>query len=232
LDSIGLDTALPIKIERKISVVKQNIPNTEKSILQALHYNTDYQIALLGRAQIQRGLVSAKDDKLWQLDWATTVTTGGGSGRGPNSDFDALINRANYSANTSLTLTVPIGDVDLEKAVVEAEIAVRKNNIDLSQKKRTLIKNMLNALESLNAQEKTIEFAEQAATAQKKVVDITIKKKQYGLATEFEEISQRDTYVSDQQAVTTAQIAYLNRLTDLRQQMGTTLEYWGIRLNY
>jgi outer membrane protein TolC len=55
---------------------------------------------------------------------------------------------------------------------------------------------------------------------------------QYGRITQFEMTQQQQDLINDQLAFVGAQIAYLNTMTLLYQDMGTLLSHWNIQLRY
>lgn len=90
---------------------------------------------------------------------------------------------------------------------------------------------MRDSVQGVELSWRQFEATQRARALAARALDLTRQKLEAGRSSNFEVLSfQADLRAADTQALT-ATIAYLNALTSLDQQLGTTLDTWRIALN-
>ena len=178
--------------------------------------------------QGRQALIVAKNNRLWNLSAVGSVEVQ----RGLNS---VLIPGTSVSPGTSsaigLQLSIPIGDYTLRQADIQATIAVRTAEVQLEGLQQQVEASVRDAVQAVNLSWQGLQVARQAQGYAAQALDVARQKLQAGRASNFEVLSfEDDLRLADSQALSAA-ISYLNALTTLDEQLGTTLDTWRINLN-
>ena len=226
LDDIGLDPSLNINIEQRFDYYPTKLPEVEESLNQGINSNVNYQISRINLNATERNYLKAKDDEHWQLDAFANVKRGGGTG------FRTFGNGANHSESVGLKLNVPIGDVNLRNATINAKIQLRQERTNLTEQKRQLFIDIKNNLNDLATQREQIDLAIQNEALQAKTVQEAEKKASYGRTSMFEVSTEQDNLTSSQQQVIDNKIAFLRVYANFDVLLGQTLDRWNISIIY
>jgi outer membrane protein TolC len=177
--------------------------------------------------QDRQALVVAKNNRLWNLSVVGSVqdehTTGS----------VAALTQMVPGANTSigLQISIPIGDYTLRQGEIQAATTVRTAEVQLEDIEQEVEASIRDAVQGVDLSWRQVEAAEQARTLASKALEVAREKLKAGRSSNFEVLTfEADLRAADTQALAAA-IAYLNALTSLDQQLGTTLETWRIALN-
>lgn len=236
LAAIGIDpntkvTITNIDIPELINrYCKPSLDETKRLTLENdIQYQID-QIILQGTTR--RNLLLAEDNTRWQLNLTANAGVGSAAGGGINAGFPSLINGANQAQNVQLNLIVPIDDRNAKQALLAAKIGLREAKIALQQEKWTKETNAINGWNTLNSAKRALYFADNAEILQLHTYEISFQKYKYGLIDSVELQSVQQQLIARQQSLLDAKLNYLKALVSLDQQIGKTLQTWGIQLRY
>jgi len=200
----------------------------------ALENRPDYLSARRALEQGRQSLIVAKNDRLWTLSAIASVQHQSFSGAGliPIDPTTGLpIAQAGTSASVGLQLTIPIGDVALEQEEVQATTTLRTQQVELEDLRQEIEAQVRDAVQGVELTWREVEAARQAGDLAARTLDLEHQLLSAGRASNFEVLSfEANRRAADIQTLS-AQIAYLNALTSLDQQLGTTLDTWKISLN-
>lgn len=178
---------------------------------------------------VEQGRISlreAKNNRLWDLSATGSVSRFRGS--------DAL--RSPLDGDTDkrvgLTLNIPIGgDYAPRQGEINATVALRQAEIAYQDTSQAAESQIRDAVQSVEASWLQLEAARRARNLAARALDIQREKLNFGRASNFEVLSfEADLRAADAQELS-AKINYLNQLTSLDQQIGSTLDTWKIDLN-
>lgn len=232
LTAIGLDpntnvifSSLDIqKLEQKYHVPK--LAQTKDLALQNdIQYQTE-QITLHGATS--RALLVAEDNTRWQLNLTGNISTGNGSGGGPNAGINSLYNGANRAQSIGLTLQVPIDDQISKQGVVNAKIALKQAELGLLQDKWSKETNAINGWNLVSSAQSSRRFALDAQQLQQKTYNVSYQKYSHGLIDSLELQSAQLQLIQAQQSFLSADILYAKSLVNIDYLIGNTLHTWGI----
>jgi len=230
LIALGLNPDLSIKISNSLPP-NNKLPTLAASIQAALINNIGYQQAKLTLKQAEINLLTAKDNARWQLDLTASHTEGGGSGGAPNSGFNSLANGRNRSSEVGLTLNIPIDNLQLKQAVVQAGVGLQQQKITLQENQRELTSAVINTWNMVNSQKQQIEQAHQSVMLARDSLNIAQTKLKFGKVTPFE-VSTLQTNLTQQEiSEINVKISYVSNLAQLDQITGNTLTRWDLKIS-
>jgi outer membrane protein TolC len=237
-NDLGLDDQIKIIVPTTIEIPRVT-PNKALSEKIILAQNIQYQEALLGLKRDKRALLQARDNARWNLSLSATAARtssnfSGGNEDNPNIPYTPSSQTVIDNSQVSLNLTVPLGKQRLQnkQAIAEARITISNDLIKLKQQKLTLLNQVDDQIERIHEDLSNIVLAEQALALQKATLEVTKKKIQYGMTSNFELFSQQTAYDSAEQALIQNKITYLNDLASFDQLLGTTLATWHVDVKY
>ncbi|ARS29264.1 TolC family protein [Sphingomonas sp. KC8] len=174
----------------------------------------------------RQSLIIARNDRLWDL----RVTGAISHERG----HDALVGSAGSSTNKSIgvQLGIPIlGDYSGRQGEIQATTSLRTAEIAYDGLLQSVELQIRDAVQVVETGWLQLEAARRARALAARALDLQQEKLKAGRASNFEVLSfQADLRSADTQQLA-AEIAYLNALTGLDQQIGNTLDTWRISLN-
>ncbi len=229
---LGMNPDTLIKIDTQVKVKRYIPPSVKKSIKIALMNSPTYQEDLINLRIARRNLLVALDNARWQLNATVGATWGNGSGGPPNNNFRSIVNGQNQSQNASLSLTVPINDVQNQADIAGARVSIRQQQISRDLEKATIKSNVLNALRSLKIDWLSLQSAIEAERLQQINLENAYKQFKAGKIDSLSVSQQQDTLTQQEQAVLSSKIQYLNDVTSFRQLLQQTLHHWNIRLKF
>ncbi len=229
---LGMDPNIPIDVPTDIQISPTNIPDQQKSIDLALQNDPTYQSELYNIKILKRNLLVAEDQNRWTLNLVANSSVGNGTGGGPNAGINSLVNGQNLANTVGLQLNVPIDNVSLQQAVVNARVGLEQGQIQLEATKRQVVSNVISAIENIAITVQQAQQAEQALSLSKQTLDIANAKQKYGKSSTFEVVSDARDYNNALLQETSSKITYLNAITAYDQVVGTTLDTWHINIRY
>ena len=175
--------------------------------------------------QSRLALMLARNDRLWDVSVFGGVQNrrdvGGLSGDPDLGDSRLL----------GVQVAIPLGDFTARQAVIRSDINLRTSTLRLEELQQGVEAQVRDATQAVESNWRQLEAARRAKTLSAQAVDIAREKLKAGRASNFEVLSmQADLRAADTQELSAA-IAYLNALTILDQQLGSTLDTWRIALN-
>lgn len=173
--------------------------------------------------QMRQSMIVARNQRLWDLSLVATAT---------RDDGPRFLDRFRETDTTvGLRLNIPIGDLSRRQNWLAAETGMQTAELAFEELKQSVESQVLDAVQSVEASWRQVEAARRARALSERALEIGQERLRFGRASNFEVLSlQADLRAADAQQLS-ANIAYLNALTALDQQIGSTLETWRISLN-
>ncbi len=209
----------------------------DQAIALALANRPDYLSAQKALAQARLALMVAKNDRLWTLDLVGGVqhqTTTGGALVTIDPITGAPVTGTGFAGTTGsvgVQLSIPLGDFTLRQQEIQATTSVRVQEVQLADLRSQIEAQVRDAVQGVELSWRRLAAARRARDLAAQALDIERQKQAAGRAANFEVLSFETGLRSADSAVLSANIDYLNTLTLLDQQLGTTLDTWKITLN-
>lgn len=173
--------------------------------------------------QVRQAMIITRNQRLWDLSLVASAT---------RDDGPRFLDRFEETdTSVGLQLNIPIGDLSRRQAVVAADVGLQTAELRFEELKQSVESQVLDAVQTVEAGWRQVEAARRARALSEQALEIGQERLRFGRASNFEVLSlQADLRAADVQELL-AGIAYLNALTALDQQIGSTLETWRISLN-
>lgn len=219
---LALDPRTNVRASDDIAVQRVEV-DMDVAIDLALAARVDVLAQRKAIEQMRHAATVARNNRLWDLSVVGSATRQGGDW-GPGG----LAGRTDHTIG--LSLGIPIGDYSARQADLAAATGLQMAEIyyeDLTDGVRAQIRDAVQATQSAWRQ---LEAARRARDLAGQALELQQEKLRVGRASNFEVLSfQADLRAADSQELS-ARIAYLNALTTLDLQIGSTLETWRIIL--
>lgn len=234
LQTIGLDPEMHLSVPSNVQVDKIEIPNLQQSIEIALNHNVQYLAQKMALRVDERAYKVAKNQQLWQLDASANIQ--GGSINdvvGTNNGVAAGIYKGtNINQSARLTLTIPLHDLNRRSQLINAKLRLEKDRLNLIAAKRALVTNLTNTINNIQSLAKRYQLAQKQVKLAEQSYALEKKKQAAGITTALDVNNTQNQLIQAQSGLIGAKIAYLNQLSALQRTLGTTLDYWHIKLRY
>ena len=237
LDSARLDLLQVLNIDRRTRLqvepvefkVKTDIPPFEVLYRSALENRPDYLQMLISLENARTALKLARDNKRWALD----AYAGYSVGRNASDYWEAQrglgnLDRGGYQAG--LTLIIPIDDKEAKRAVLGARVSLQQLELQLEQMRENIARDLEELLRRLEIQRTQVELARREIVLRERQLYIEKEKLKFNLNENKDVVSAQEALTNSQNSELAAIISYWNSLNELDNQVGTTLENWGIRI--
>lgn len=212
-DSLQAPPLQGIDLNRALAVAFANAP--------------DYLSQMIG---IERGKISlavAKDQRLWDL-----AAIGGASLGKSKISGDASTNTAHdRNVYGGLQLTIPLWDLSGEQGEVTATIALRNAQLQLEILHQQVEQQTRDSVRNVSVRKRQLDLADKARDLARRKLEVENEKLKYGRSSNFQVLSFETDLRNAENTRLDAMIAYLNALTILDNQVGTTLDTWQISLH-
>lgn len=195
----------------------------ERALVTAFSSRIDLQAQQIALEQARQFGVVARNARLWDVSLVASAMRDDGVG----------FWQSNERTDTSigLRLSVPLGDLSGRQNWLTAQTNLKTAELALEELKQAVENQVLDAVQSVEASWHKVEAARRAKSLSEQALEIAHEKLRFGRASNFEVLSlQSDLRAADAQELA-ANIAYLNALTALDQQIGSTLSTWRISLH-
>jgi outer membrane protein TolC len=233
LQNIGLDPEMHLSVPGNVILKDLVIPSLQDSIDFALDHNAQYLAQKMTLLADERAYIVAKNQQSWQLDLAGNVRSGTVNDViGTHHGFRGIYNGNNMTEAAQIILTVPMNDVSRRSQLINAKVRLEKDRISLIATKRALITNITNTINMIKSLAKRYKLAQEQLTLAQQTYDLEKKKQQAGISSAIDVNYTQNQLIQAQSGLIGAKIAYLNQLTVLQRILGTTLDYWHIKLRY
>ncbi|MGI9168903.1 MAG: TolC family protein [Caulobacteraceae bacterium] len=206
----------------------------DRAIAIALDNRPDYLSQKWALGQARQFLIVAKNDRLWTLSAVGSLQhqteRGGLVAVDPKTGLP-VSGLNGFSESVGLELEIPLGDRSLAQAEVQATTSVRTQEIQLADLRAQIEAQVRDAVQGVELSWRQVDAARQARDLAAQTLELEREKLKAGRASNFEVLSfETGLRAADTQALS-ASILYLDALTTLDQQLGTTLDTWKISLN-
>lgn len=232
LQTIGLDPDMRLSVPSDVQVEDITVPNLQESINIALQHNAQYLAQNMSLRTDERAYEVAKNEQLWQLDVGASVQSGIVSDVDGNNGFQGIYNGRNTNEAAKVTLTIPLNDLSRRSRLINAKVRLEKDRLNLIAMRRALITNITNIINNIQSLAKRYQLAQKQVKLAAQSYTLEKKKQQAGIASALDVNNTQNQLIQAQAGLISAKIAYLNQLSDLQRILGTTLEYWQIKLRY
>lgn len=233
LQNIGLDPKMHLSVPSDVILKNIVVPALQESIEFALDHNMQYLAQKMALRADKRAYTVAKNQQLWQLDLTGNVQSGTVNDvTGTNHGLRGIYNGNNITEAAQLILTVPLHDLPRRNQLINAKVRLEKNRIDLIAAKRALITNITNTISNIQSLAKRYKLAQKQLKLAQQTYELQKKKQQAGISSALDVNYTQNQLIQAQSGLIGAKIAYLNQLTILQRTLGTTLDYWQIKLRY
>ena len=214
----------------------------DRAIAIGLDNRMDLLSQRLDLDQARQNLLVAKNNRLWNLSVVASAQHQSQSGNGalvinpatglpiPGVNIP-LTGIPSNTGTVGLELSIPLGDFSLRQQEIQATTTLRSDEMEVAQLNEEIEAQVRDAVQSVELSWRQVEAARAARDLAARTVELERERQQAGRASNFEVLSfQTDLRAAETQALA-ASIAYLNALTTLDEQLGTTLDTWKVRLN-
>ena len=233
LETIGLDPEMKLSVPDDVKMDNLKTPDVNESITQALEHNAQYLALKTAYRADERAYTVAKNQQLWQLDLTTNVQTGTVTGVDTvSSGLQGIYSGHNINESAGLMLTIPLHDLNRRNTLITAKIRLEKDKLNLIAARRALITTIKNTISTIQSLAKRYELAKRQVDLAAQSYAIEKKKQQAGITTALDVNNTQNQLIQAQSGLIGAKIAYLNQLSALQRILGTTLDYWHIKLRY
>lgn len=232
LEDMGLDPDTPIDVPSDVSIDIIKVPDLDKTLEYAYKSNIDFTLLKITQAGNRRSYLAAKDETRWQLDLNASATVGSSDIENQVSAIETLLKGRNHSETVGLKLSVPIDQVNLKANLSRAKVQLQKDKNDLLKQKRILQNTIKNLITDLKSQAIQIQISEDAVKLQKQNYQLQRKKQQLGKGTSIDVTNSQNQLIDARNALINNKITYLNTLSELRETLGITLDYWKVDIRY
>lgn len=233
LQAIGLDPTMRLSVPSDVSVGQVKIPNLNEAIAIALTHNSQYLAQKVALSADERAYEIAKNQQLWQLDASASVQSGTSTDvTGSPGGLQGLYSGRDVTQSARLTLTIPLEDLNRRSQLINAKLRLEKDRINLIAAKRALVTHLANTHFNIKSLAKRYQLAKKQVQLAQQSYALEKKKQQAGIATALDVNNTQNQLIQAQSGLIGAKIAYLNQLSVLQRTLGTTLDYWQIKLRY
>jgi outer membrane protein len=205
--------------------------NVDRATEIAFANRPDYLQALNSVASDAIGLQVAKNARLWNLSVSATVGRNA-AGLSLPPTLDTLPGpNAKTTGTVGLSLSFPINDPTPEQGEVQAQVALDQAKLAVESTKQQVAQQVHDAVTSIDLGWQQLVLARQSRELSQRQLDVERIKLRAGRSSNFEVVTFQNQLVVSQSAELTAIIGYLNALSNLDLQLGTTLDTWKIALH-
>jgi len=168
-----------------------------------------------------QNLLLAKNNQLWSLNVVGSIS------QGPNLP---LPRTRQPDASAGLQLSIPIGDMTRPQVEVNAQVTLDRSRIQLETAKDQMELSVREAVRQAQLSWRQLTVSSRALELTRRKLEIEREKLRAGRSSNFEAVTYENDLQQSETNELAAKIAYLNALTTIDLQAGTTLSTWRIPL--
>lgn len=222
LNLLGLDLSTGIVARETISLMKVDT-RIDSLIRVALAERQDYQGQLYVIEQSRLGIVVAKNEQLWDISLFARGRFGGEFASGsPTQNVTEIMG--------GLRFNFPIDDLARQQQLVQADTGYRGAELQLVDIRAGIEMQIRGSASEVDLLWLQLAVADRSRDLAARAIEIEKVKLNAGRSTTFQVRSLEDNLRSAENQLLAARIGYLNALTRLDLQLGTTLDTWQISL--
>lgn len=222
LDLLGLELSTKIVAVQTIDPKKANT-NIARLLPIALQERQDY----LGQAyvieQSRLGITVARNEQLWDVSLYANARLGNQYTQGAGSDRIADV-------MAGLKFTIPINDLGRQQQLVDANTGYQSATLQLDIIRSGIEMQIRGTASQIDLLWQQLAVAEKSRDLALQAVTVEKAKLNAGRSTTFQVRSLEGNLRTSETQLLNARIGYLNALTQLDLQLGTTLATWHIDL--
>lgn len=221
-----------LALDPRTNVVAEDQVKAEKLVIdldRAVALGFDSRMDILSQRlaidQARQTLMLAKNNRLWDVSLTASV--------GRREDVDPVWGAQDPRTDSAVGLRVgiPLGDYGPKQAELRAETSLRTMQLRYEELSQAVEAQIRDAVQTVEMNWLQLEAARRARDLAARALDLQQEKLKVGRASNFEVLSFQDNLRNADAQELNARIAYLNALTALDEQIGSTLETWRIQLN-
>lgn len=221
-----------LALDPRTNVVAADTVQAEKVVIDldrvvALGFDARMDIISqrLALDQARQTLMVARNNRLWDVSLTASV--------GRREDVDPVLGRLDPRTDSSVGLRVgiPLGDYGPKQDELRAQTALRTAELRYEELSQAVEAQIRDAVQTVEMNWLQLEASRRARDLAARALELQQEKLKVGRASNFEVLSFQDSLRNADAQELNARIAYLNALTALDQQIGSTLETWRIDLN-
>ncbi len=202
--------------------IEQFNPDYDICIDVAYKNRPDYLTSLLSGESRDISLVVAKNNRLWDLDLNADYSYS-------ESDSKLAMDSDAEQWSVGVDMQIPLfGDLTRKQNVVDAKVSLRQYEIDHRELQEDIAITIQDAIRDIKMKLIQVRLAQQARELSEKKLEVEQEKLNLGRTTNFQIVTFQNDLVSAQISELDAKIAYLNALTQLDRELGTTLDTWKV----
>lgn len=211
--------------------------DVDRAITIALDNRQDFLSQRWAVEQAKQTLLVARNARLWNLSVVGSLqhqTLRGAASLVINPATGLPIATANPAATSGsigLQLSIPLGDYSLQQGEIDSTAALRSQEIGLDDLREQIEAEVRDAVQGVELSWRGVEAARLARDLAAQTLAVEQEKLAAGRASNFELLTFETNLRTAESQELSASIGYLNALTSLDQQLGTTLDTWKIDLN-
>lgn len=225
LRPLAVDLHTNVLADNAIKATHLTVP-LERVIALGLNNRMDLLAQQRVVEQTRQNLIVARNNRLWSLSVVGTAQRERLSGEAAQTGTGSIT-----SSSIGLQLGIPVGDYTRPQVEIQATTSLRTAEVHLADLKQQVEAAIRDAVQGVELSWRQLVAAQRARSLAGKALDVARQKLQAGRASNFEVLSYEVSLRAAEAQALTASITYLNTLTDLDQQLGTTLDTWHIALN-
>ncbi|WP_327212745.1 TolC family protein (plasmid) [Rhizobium beringeri] len=222
LDLLALDLGTKIVAVEAIDPQKANT-NVAKLLPIALSERQDYLGQVYVIEQNRLGITVAKNEQLWDISLYANARFGNRYSEGAGSDRVADV-------VAGLKFTIPINDLNRQQQLVDASTDYRNAELQLETIRSGIEMQIRGTASQVDLLWQQLTVAEKSRDLSLQAVTIEKAKLNAGRSTTFQVRSLESNLRDSENQLLNARIGYMNALTQLDLQLGTTLVTWHIDL--
>jgi outer membrane protein TolC len=200
--------------------------NLSRLMQIALAQRPDYLGQVLVVEQNKLGIVVAQDQRLWDV----SVFASGRFGHATTAGGGTFASERISDMTVGAAFTVPLNDLHREQPYVQATSALQTSELQLASIRQGVELQIRGSATDLDIRWRQLEASRRVRQLAARAVDIEKEKLKAGRSTNFQVRGLENDLRSAESQQLDAIIGYLNALTLLDTQLGTTLETWRIAL--
>lgn len=228
LNTLGLPSDTDFTVDPDVDIQSPNSDIKQATAL-ALKNNIDLKIEALQSKQDTRNINKSQNSRLWQLNLVLSSSHSTSSTDYTDPDSDNVTQTGN-SNSVSLNLSIPLNQVTLDQQELSSAISLNNQQISEAQQKRTVINNVIAAVQNLQSQWTQLQISEQKQQLSEGSAKAAQIEYQYGKIDAFSLQQQQESAIDAEQDVVNLKINYLKQYMTYEQLMGTLLDQWHVNI--
>lgn len=222
---LDLDLGTSLVAREKLEPTPMSVP-VEKALRIAFERRPDY----LGQAfviqQAKLGITVANDKLLWDLSLYGTGRFGRQTTRSSQLSGPTNVSDATFG----LQLNIPLNDLQRDQAALHASASLTEESIQLKAIHKAVEQQVRTSVSGIDLSWRQLEIARRARALASDAVNLEKQKLNVGRSSNFQVQTLEASFRLAESQQLNATIDYLNALSVLDQQLGTTLDTWKVAL--